>query len=291
MFIKSSELKHLPPINTRYQLGPILTPEQKRFLSGYGFLHFEQVASAEEVAGIIGELEKIAQVWAGENRKSVNGIPLFWGKDDRGKKFLQRYAFTSRYSEYISEFVRSERFEPIRKMVGDDARVAENEKDGVVVNRYMNVPESIHPRLGWHTDGLRDLFYLRMPQEMLNVGLHLDDCDTYNGGLRLIPGTHRQGFMSMCFKKPYFVDHRSDDEEICVTTRAGDLTIHDGRLWHRVARSKLYGQASLRRTMFVPYLTGPYEPKNDKSKTPGYHHLGRAMRAAKSKFQEMGLRR
>ena len=30
------------------------------------------------------------------------------------------------------------------------------EKDGVVVNRFLNMPGSAHPRLGWHTDGLRE---------------------------------------------------------------------------------------------------------------------------------------
>jgi len=291
MFIKSDELMELPPINTRYKLGPKITDEQLAFLEAYGFVHFEGVASRDEVQGIISELDRIESEWVLEKRSSINGIPLFWGKDDKGKKFLQRFAFTSRHSNFISEFVRHDRFEPIRLLVGEDARIGEDEKDGVVVNRYMNVPESIHPRLGWHTDGLRDLCYLRMPQRMLNIGLHLDDCDTYNGGLRLIPGTHRQNFMSMCFKKPYFIDHRSDDEEICVTTKAGDLTIHDGRLWHRVARSKLYGQDSLRRTMFVPYLTGPYEPKSSGSKTPIYHHIGVAMRAAKSMIKQVMTRR
>ena len=286
MSISHDELKNLPPINTRYKLGKTLTDEQRHFLDVFGFVHFEGVASKDEVTGIISELDRIENEWQAENRSYINGIPLFWGKDDQGKKFLQRFAFTSRHSEFISNFVTHDRFEPIRRLVGEDARIGEDEKDGVVVNRYMNVPESIHPRLGWHTDGLRDLCYLRMPQRMLNIGLHLDDCDTYNGGLRLIPGSHRQGFFSMCFKKPYFIDHRSDDNEICVTTKAGDLTIHDGRLWHRVARSKLFGQDSLRRTMFVPYLTGPYEPKSSESTTPIYHHIGRAMRAAKSSIRQ-----
>ena len=97
---------------------------------------------------------------------------------------------------------------PILELIGDDARVGDREKDGVVVNRYLNVPGSVYPRLGWHTDGLRDLFYGRMPQQMLNIGLHLDRCTRDNGGLRLIPGSHRQGFWSMCFRKPYFVSHR-----------------------------------------------------------------------------------
>ena len=78
----------------------------------------------------------------------------------------------------------------------------------------------------------------------------------------------------MCFRKLYFLSHRPDPEEVCVRTRAGDLTIHDGRLWHRVQRSSRSGEASLRRTMYVPFLTGPYEPKDETSRTPAYHHLG-----------------
>ncbi len=153
--------------------------------------------------------------------------------------------------------------------------------DGVVVNRYLNVPGSIYPRLGWHTDGLRDLFRFRMPQQMLNIGLHLGDCTKENGGLRILPGTHDQGFLSMLLKKPYFVSHGDDKNEICVETKAGDLTIHDGRLWHRVAQSNYTGEQSLRRSMYVPYLTGPYEPKSDDSTTPSYHHVGRMIRRAK----------
>jgi len=136
----------------------------------------------------------------------------------------------------------------------------------------------VYPRLGWHTDGLRDLFYGRMPQEQLNIGLHLDRCRRDNGGLRLIPGSHRQGFWSMCFRKPYFVSHRDDPAELCVETWPGDLTVHDGRLWHRVARSSHTGGASLRRSMYLPYLTGPYEPKSEDSPTPAYHRVAEWLR-------------
>jgi hypothetical protein len=82
----------------------------------------------------------------------------------------------------------------------------------------------------------------------------------------------------MCLRKPYFVSHQPDAGEFAVVTQPGDLTVHDGRLWHRVARSQYSGAASLRRSMYVPYLTGPYEPKGERSKTPAYHHLGRLQR-------------
>jgi hypothetical protein len=280
----------LPPITTRYTLPDELTDEQRAFLDYYGFLHFEGVASREEVDMITSEMERLERTWASEGRASVNGIPLFFGQDPDGQPYLQRICFASMHSESIRAFVRDDRFDPIRRLIGDDARIGDDEKDGVVINRYINLPGSVYPRLGWHTDGLRDLFYGRLPPPQLNVGLHLDDCDAANGGLRLIPGSHEQGFLSMCFKKAYFVSHAPDPDEIVVETRAGDLTLHDGRLWHRVAQSTRTGKPSLRRSMYVPYLTGPYEPKSSESKTPAYHYLGRAARGARNRLSSVRRR-
>lgn len=269
------------PLTTRFTLGESITAEQRAFLDEHGFLVFSRVAKTAEVAMITSELDRLEAMWIAEGRTSVRGIPLFWGKN-AGKPFLQRFPFTSTFSPDIKAFVRDERFAPIRDLVGEGARVGDEEKDGVVINRYINEPGSIHPRLGWHTDGLRDLFYLRMPKPMLNIGLHLDRCTADNGGLRLIPGSHTQGFLSMCFRKPYFVSHAPDANEVTVETEPGDLTVHDGRLWHRVAVSTRTGAASLRRSMYVPYLTDPYEPKSEQSKMPLYHRLGAAIRRLKT---------
>lgn len=266
---------------TRFALSSEITPEQAEHLETHGFLIFDQVASREEIQRIADEVERLQAAWFAEGRTSVFGIPLFVGKGAQGEPFLNRLAFTSVFSEVIRAFVRDPRFEPIRGLVGKDARIGDAEKDGVVINRYLNVAGSAYPRLGWHTDGLRDLFYGRMPVRMLNIGLHLDDCTADNGGLRLIPGSHNQGFWDMCFRKPYFVSHGADPNEIVVETKAGDLTVHDGRLWHRVAQSSRVGPTSLRRSMYVPYLTGPYEPKSEASPMPLYHKLGMLLRRAK----------
>lgn len=272
------------PLNTRFRLGAEITSDQAAFFDAHGFLVFDRVASAEEVAMIKAELDRIQDAWVAEDRRWVNGIPVFWGKGLSGERLVQRFTFTSTFSDAIKTFVTDSRFEPIRRLVGPDARIGHDEKDGVVVNRNLNVPGSAYPRLGWHTDGLRDLFYLRLPQAMFNVGLHLDDVTRAKGGLRLIPGSHRQGFWRMCFRKPYFIWHRPDPEEICVETRPGDLTVHDGRLWHRVAASTLQGAESLRHSMYVPYQTGPHEPKHAGSATPFYHHLGRLLRWLRGRF-------
>lgn len=267
------------PLDTRFRLGAELSEEQRAFLAARGFLVFDRAASRVEVGMILSEADQLAEDWLRRGVERVHGIPLFKGRDPDGAPFIQRLAFCSLFSDKIRGFVHDPRFEPIRRVFGDDARVGDREKDGVVLNRYLNIPGGAFPKLGWHTDGLRDLFYGRMPGPMLNVGLHLDRIRAQDGGLRLIPGSHRQGFLSMCFAKPYFVYHRRDPKEITVETEAGDLTIHDGRLWHRVAQSEKRGWASLRRSMYVPYLNGPYEPKTEASPTPPYHQLGKALRA------------
>lgn len=266
------------PLDTRFTLGEEITPVQQAFLARNGYLHFRGAASQDEVDSIIAEIDRVQAGWIAEKRWKVNGIPLFIGKDETGKKFVQRMPFTSTFSETIRNFVRDDRFLPVRGLIGSDTRVGDLEKDGVVFNQNLNVPGSAYPRLGWHTDGLRALTFLRMPGPMINIGFHLDRISKADGGLRLIPGSHKQGFLSMCFKKPYFVWHRPDPREIAIETEPGDLTVHDGRMWHRVQASPHTGRRSLRRSMYVPYLTDAFDPKTETSRTPIYHHIGRVLR-------------
>ncbi len=270
------------PLNTRFTLGPQITEQQHQFLDEHGFLLFAAVATTDEVEAILAEVKDIEKRWLSDKRKKVTGIPITTGTGIDGGPFIQRLAFTSIFSPMIAKFVRDSRFAPIRGLIGENTRVGDNEKDGVVINRYINVPGTAYSRSGWHTDGLRDLFYGKMPTQMLNVGLHFDRIRACDGGLRLIPGTHRQGFWSMLTRKPYFISHKPDPQEIVIETEPGDLTVHDGRLWHRVEASPHVGQRSLRRSMFVPYLTDEYKPKSEQSPTPAYHHLNKAYSKFKS---------
>jgi phytanoyl-CoA hydroxylase len=79
--------------------------------------------------------------------------------------------------------------------------------------------------------------------------------------------------MKLLFGKKYFIDNADDAKEIGFDIYAGDLTVHDGRTWHRVKQSPLIGEASRRRVMYVPIITGKYKPKSENSKTPLYHRL------------------
>ncbi|MGZ3407758.1 MAG: phytanoyl-CoA dioxygenase family protein [Polyangia bacterium] len=267
-----------PPPAIRFTLRGPLDAEQRDFLDSYGYIHFAAFASPSEIAMIRDELGRIEAEWVAAGRQSVNGIPIRYGTRPDGTRYVNRFAFTSLFSARLQQFLADERWDAVRAACGAQFRLGQHEKDGVVVNQFINQPGSRYKRLGWHVDALRDLFYGRLPQPMLNVGLYLDDSYRDKGALRILPGSHKQSLWRMLFGKLHFLDHRDDPNEVILEADAGDLTFHDGRTWHRVGKAQTTGLESLRRTMYLPFLTGPYEPKTEKSRMPLYHRLGRVLR-------------
>ncbi|MEZ4320857.1 MAG: phytanoyl-CoA dioxygenase family protein [Myxococcota bacterium] len=259
------------PLGTRFRLRDDITPVQYAFLQERGYLVFARVASQVEVDRVLSEIDAVEAKLLAENITAVCGVPVWFGTGPEGKPWLQRMGFSSFYSEWLEDFVKDARFEPIRRLIGENARIGTREKDGVVFNRYINLPGSLRPDLAWHTDALRDVFYNgKMPGPMLNVGLHFDRIKPEDGGLRLLPGTHTQGRFDTLFRKVHFVTNDDDADEIMVETWPGDLTVHDGRMWHRVKSSPFTGPRSLRRSMYVPYVVDAYAPKDAGSKTNAY---------------------
>ena len=263
----------IKPDYPTFNLGEKLTQEQIDFFDRNGFIHFSSVLSRQEVDNIIAATEKVQSRWIKEGIKKINGVPIKYGKDENGKEIVHRFPFTSQYSEEIHKFVNSPRIQALKVLMPGGSRIAENEKDGVVVNHYVNTESSNFRQMGWHTDSMRDIFYGKKINPMLNVGLYLDDSSEYNGGLRILPGTHRQNLFNMLFKKAYFMNNDADKNEMLVRACAGDVVVHDGRIWHRVAMSPYTGAPSRRRVMYTPVIVGRYQPKHEDSTTPFYHHF------------------
>ncbi|TNE86689.1 MAG: phytanoyl-CoA dioxygenase [Deltaproteobacteria bacterium] len=268
------------PLGTRFTLREDITPVQWAFLQKYGFLVFARVCSPSEVAKVLSEVDRIEKLLLSTGQTEICGVPVWFGTGEDGQPKLQRMGFSSMHSEWLESLVTDARFEPVRRLIGENARIGTREKDGVVFNQYFNEPGSLRPDLAWHTDALRDVFYNgEMPGPMLNVGFHFDRIKPEDGGLRLIPGTHTQSAWSTLFHKVHFVTNDDDPREVMVETWPGDLTVHDGRAWHRVKASPHTGARSLRRSMYVPYVIDAYQPKDENSKTNAYMRvLDAAMR-------------
>ncbi len=259
-------------------LGQRITPEQREFFNRNGFLHFPSFIDRARVQAIINAIEEVQQRWIAEGTTVVNGIPIKFGNDVDGQKIVQRFAFANQHHPTLADVLRDPRLNALLELIGPGARLGINEKDGLVVNHYVNTDASNFTQMGWHTDSIRDLFLGKKIMPMLNVGIHLDDQHPENGGLRLIPGTHTQGIMKMLFRKRYFKDIEPDKDEVAFAIKAGDLTVHDGRCWHRVQRSSLIGEASRRRVMYIPIICGKYSPKTAHSPTPIYHKFQHLVR-------------
>lgn len=261
-------------LNTRFHLENELTADQVAFFQQHGFLHFKNFVDKNTVSAFIREVETIQIQLLQNHTSKINGIPLKFGADVNGTPIIQRLAFASQYSSRLSHFLKDDRLKSLLQLLSPyDGRIGENEKDGLVVNHYINTENSQFKQMGWHTDSPRDLFLGSRILPMLNVGLHLDDCAAANGGLRILPGTHRQNIFQLLFRKKYFIDNNPDKKEVGFDIEAGDLTIHDGRLWHRVQQSSLIGEQSRRRVMYIPFITGAYQVKHANSPTPFYHKL------------------
>ena len=260
--------------NTSFLFEGKMTAMHLVFFQKNGYLHFKNFISKETVTEFVNEVENVQEYLLKNNITKVNGIPLKFGKDVNDRPLIQRLAFTSQYSKKLQTFLKDPRLQLLLQLLGKyEGRIGENEKDGLVVNHYVNTPSSNYTQLGWHTDSPRDLFLGSKILPMLNVGVHLDDCPFENGGLRVLPGTHKQTLFGLFFRKKYYVDNSADKKEAGFDIEAGDLTIHDGRLWHRVQQSPNVGEKSRRRVMYVPIVTGAFHLKDSKSATPFYHKV------------------
>ena len=257
----------------KFTLGSTITPEQQAFFNQHGFIHFKNFIKPETVTDIINASKQVENTWINNNTEKVNGVPIKYGKDLDGSPIVQRFAFINQHHKLLDEFTKDPRFQVLLNLIGEGSRLGTDEKDGMVFNHYVNGPESSFTKMGWHTDGLRDIFHGQKLNPMLNVGIHLSTLKPENGGLRILPGTHKQNLYQMLFRKKYFLDHDTDENEVAIIPTAGDLTIHDGRLWHRVAQSTVIGEASRRRVIYIPIIAGKYEPKHADSPTAFYQRF------------------
>jgi len=256
-----------------FTLGNTLTNDQLEFFDENGVILFRNFLQKDTVQSILGEINRIDKEWLEEGRTKVNGTLIKFGIDEDGHKIIQRSCFLSLFSPLLHELLQDPRLHALLPFLGPyEGRIGENEKDGLVLNHYIRVPNGVFSKMGWHTDSPRDLFQGQRIMPMLNVGIHLDDCPYDNGGLRVLLGTHKQGVFKLMFGKRYYTN-QEDKREVGFDIKAGDLTVHDGRMWHRVQQSPNFGEKSRRRVMYIPIITGKYMPKHEKSKTALYHYF------------------
>ena len=263
-------------INKKYKLVDKVEDEHVEFYNKYGFVHYQNFITQDQIQRILKSLNESYEKLVAEGRENINGIPINYGFDETGKAIVHRLPFSNLIADEVAKLYEDPRFKSLAKYIPEyESRLGLKEKDGVVTNYYINTDKSNFRQMGWHTDVTRDVMVGKKLYPMINVGICLDDSNETNGGLRIIPGSQRQSVMSMLFTKVQFVNTKKDPKEIMLTTKAGDLTLHDGRTWHRVGKSPHMGAKSRRRVMYVPLICGPVKERDENGKTPFYHKLNK----------------
>lgn len=256
-----------------FHLEDRLTSTHIDFFETYGFIRFKRFATREKARQLYDAFNQLTADLVAKGTDMINGVPLIKGTRDDGTPFYGRIPFVSLQREEFREFLRDPRFRAIVDDLAPGSRIGEDERDGLVVNRFRNEPGAKYKNLGWHTDSLRDLAYFEKPRRYLNVGFSITDSPMRVGGLRVLPCTHNQSISSMLTTKIHFFDMTPDPNELAIETEAGDLTIHDGRIWHRTALAEVTGDASERCVTYLPIMDGPLKRKTSESSTPFYFHL------------------
>src|ERR1700739_4327175 len=136
-----------------------LTDEQLSFFDENGFIHFKGFFSKEQVALFLSEIDRIEKQWLSEGTEKVNGVPLKFGKDENGNKMIQRFCFLNQYSPVFEQVLQNKRLQLVTQFLYPyEGRIAQDEKDGLILNSYVRTPNSKFTQMGWHTDSPRDIF-------------------------------------------------------------------------------------------------------------------------------------
>ena len=142
-----------------------LTPLERAQLEADGFLRVGPVLTADELAEARAHVDRVVaeQVRLGKRPEYVIGVHVL---DD----YFMRLACHSRLLDILEG------------VMGPDI---------VLVSAHLlcKPPHDGHP-VAWHQDGA---FARIDPMTLVTLYLALDDCDAANGGMSMLPGSHRSG--------------------------------------------------------------------------------------------------
>src|SRR5581483_1272804 len=96
-------------LQQKFTLSDQPTQQQLDFFNTFGFIHFKHVFTPEQIGKGLDEIKRIEQAWIEEQREKVNGIPVKYGKDEKGNTIVQRFAFTSQHSGYLHQMLQDKR--------------------------------------------------------------------------------------------------------------------------------------------------------------------------------------
>ena len=202
----------------------MLTPDQIEFYRKNGYLGVEGVFTSQQVD----ELRRVTDEFVEISRQVTENDPVFDLEPDHTPEApkLRRLKSPTKQHPVYDRALRNETLlDIVGQLIGP----------GVCYNGdklNMKLPEFGSP-VEWHQDWA---FYPHTNDDLLAVGVALDDMTTENGCLLVIPGSHRgkiyDHHQDGCFVGAVTEEDFSDEGAAQVQVKAGGVSIHHVRALH-----------------------------------------------------------
>ena len=204
----------------------MLTHEQKSFYHANGYLRVENVVTADELA----TLRRITYDLIDRSRGVTESDDVYDLDDGHSAEQprLTRIKLPHRQHPFFWELLKASRItEVLTDLLGPDTLLQTSKLNTKAPGGGAAVE--------WHQDWA---FYPHTNDDMLALGLMLEDVDADNGPLMVIPGSHRGPVLSHMMDGVFCGAVDPDDpafaldEAVTLTGKAGDMTVHHARTLH-----------------------------------------------------------
>lgn len=220
----------------------VLDATRIEFYRKNGYLAVEGVLGEAEVA----ELRRVTDAFVEQSRSATANDPIFDLEPGHSASVpsVRRIKHPVRQHPSYAGFTRHPAIlDIVECLLGPNIRYHNNKLN-------MKIPGH-GSAVEWHQDWA---FYPHTNDDILEVGIALDDMTTQNGALMVIPGSHQgrtwdhhqDGLFVGAITDPAFAPH----DAVSVTVRAGGITLHHVRILHG---SKPNRSALPRRMLFIGF--------------------------------------
>jgi len=209
-----------------------LTQDELDFYDEHGYLVLTDVVPADRLKAVIDETERMCAV-ASTITEAIPMLDLDPSHTPE-KPRIRRIKSQHEHSEFFKVFAA----EPLIMDLLDPLMPSGIRLHNTKINmKSAGVGESIE----WHQDWA---FYPHTNDDVLAIGIYLDDCTEENGPMMVIPGSHK-GPTYDHHEGPYFCGAMDPDKcdvdfskAVPLMGPAGTLTIHHARLIHGSAYNR-----------------------------------------------------
>jgi hypothetical protein len=210
--------------------------DMRAYLETTGYLHVRGVFSAEEIAALNEEVDRLAAIAKRGDDES------WWVTDEDGNDALCRLVYASLRSELIHDTEFDARVARLGTLLRDDLKPSVDRMEGVAV--LLKVPGQTQglSNIPWHQDCGMGGHAIFCPS--VGVGIQLTGSSAETGNITFVPGSHGQS-LHMTWQEQF-----ADAPVVAVDTEPGDVTVHIKDVMH--ASPKPTGEG-WRRTMYVSH--------------------------------------